>query len=336
MAWKGWEKGTLHTESGERAEAVFPVIISASRATDIPAFYADWLMERLQKGYVKWKNPFAGGKEQYISFAKTRVIVFWTKNPAPLLKYLPTLTEMGLNFYFLYTVNDYVQEAVEPFVPSLAERIETFRQLSACIGKERVIWRFDPLLLVNSLTAEDLLAKILQTGNQLYPYTEKLIISFADIAEYPSVQRNLQRAKISWRSFSASEVRTIAAGLSKINQTWNLELAACAEPFDLRAWGILPNRCIDDTLLRRCFSNDAQLMAFLGREQQQLSLFEGGKEKLQRDLKDPGQRRDCGCIVSKDIGQYNTCTHGCVYCYANHRQVFLPQRRNGNTDESLV
>ena len=143
-------KITIATHSGETIEAMAPVIISASRSTDIPAFFAKWFINRLEAGYCVWYNPF-NQKPSYISFAQCKVVVFWTKNPKPLIPLLYELDERGIRYYFQFTLNDYEKEGFEPNVPSVAQRIETFKELSKLIGKERVIWRFDPFTLIELL-----------------------------------------------------------------------------------------------------------------------------------------------------------------------------------------
>lgn len=319
MAFKGWDKIRIQTAQGS-VVAVAPVIISASRSTDIPAFYSDWFMRRWREGYVRWTNPF-NQKDQYISFAKARVAVFWTKNPRPMLRYVPVLDDLGINYYFTFTVNDYEQEGLEPNVPKLAERIDTFRQLSEALGKARVIWRYDPLLLTKQLTVDRLLEKVAQVGETLHDYTEKLVFSFADVAVYDKVKRNLAAKGFGdAREFSPEEMAAFAQGLAAMNRDWGLTLATCGEEVDLSAYGVIHNKCIDDELMIRLFFHDKALMDFLGYKEPELNLFSGltpADAGPRLDLKDKGQRRACGCIVSKDIGQYNTCMHLCAYCYAN-------------------
>ena len=126
-----------------------PLIVSASRSTDIPAFYADWFFDRLEKGYSAWTNPFNGVKS-YVSYDNTRFIVFWSKNPRPLLPYLHILKERNIKCYVQYTLNDYEQEKLEK-VPPLASRIETFKLLVEQLGKGAVIWRFDPMILTDDI-----------------------------------------------------------------------------------------------------------------------------------------------------------------------------------------
>ena len=322
-----WEKVTLDVD-GAACEALAPVIISASRSTDIPAFYADWLMRRLEEGFAEWVNPF-NGKRSWVSFAKARLFVFWTKNPKPLFAHLEALDRRGLNSYFHFTLNDYEDEGLEPGVPPLAERIATFIELSERVGKERVIWRFDPLLLTDRITVDRLLAKVEKIGDQLQKHTTRLVFSFADIGGYDKVRRNLGRGNVRYREFDEASMRTFAQGLAEMNRRWRLDLASCAEGIDLADLGIEHNRCVDDRLIARLFKQDCELMTFLGRGPGQGSLF-GADDDAYRRLKDKGQRPACGCIVSKDIGAYNTCPHLCAYCYANaNREAVLGNYERG-------
>ena len=183
-------KEKIKIDSGNWVGATFPVIISASRSTDIPAFYAKWFFNRLEKGYCVWYNPF-NQQPMYISFMSCKVVVFWTKNPEPIIPYLPELDKRGIHYYFQVTLNDYVQEGFEPNVPPIAKRIETFKKLSQLIGKERVIWRFDPLIVTPQLTPRMLLTRIWHVGNELKGYTDKLVFSFVDVKAYRKVQNNL-------------------------------------------------------------------------------------------------------------------------------------------------
>ena len=310
MAFRGWDKTTIMLESGEQKEAIAPVIVSVSRSTDIPAFFPLWFSNRLKAGYMRWTNPFNANQVQYVSFDKTRVIVFWSKNPKALIRYLPELDEKGINYYFQFTVNDYDNEGFEPNVPPLLQRIETFKNLSDRIGMQRVIWRYDPLILTNSITVDVLLDRISKVGNLLQGYTENLVFSFADISSYKKVQNNLVREKISYRDFTPELMIEFAEKLIVLNRKWGFKLATCAECIDLEQ--IKHNRCIDDDLMVDLFRNDAKLMSFLGYES---DLF--GATSSQPYMKDKGQRKECGCIVSKDIGMYDTCNHLCSYCYAN-------------------
>jgi len=311
MAFKGWERESVRLPDGGTAEAICPVIISASRATDIPAFHAAWFFERLAEGWLARRNPFNAREVQYISFAGTRLIVFWSKNPLPLLPYLERLDERGIHYYFQFTVNDYEREGLEPQVPPLDRRIEIFKTLAGMVGPARVIWRFDPLLLTDRISVELILKRIARLASRLAGYTEKLVVSFADIIGYRNVAAGLMRAGVTAREFTEDEMLQAAAGLAEIRQNYGLQVGTCAEKVELSGFGIEHNRCIDDRLIVRLFRDDPELMRFLGYS---ADLFGDGSARY---MKDRGQRRDCGCIVSKDIGSYNSCAHGCVYCYAN-------------------
>lgn len=312
-----WKKYKITLPDGLETEAQAPVIISASRATDIPTFYSDWFINRWEAGYLKWINPF-NGKPLYVSFTNTRLVVFWTKNPRPMFKYLDYLDKNIPNYYFQYSLNDYDNEQYEAKVPSVESRIKTFIELSNRLGKKRVVWRYDPLILTDTIDVNELLRRVKNIGDQLQNYTEKLVFSFADIATYRKVQNNLNKENVPYIEFTPETMREFAKGISEINKEWGLQLGTCTEKIDLDKYGIVHNKCIDDDLMIDLFSHDKELMDFLGVEIEEPSLFDTEQKiKKKRNLKDKGQREDCGCIMSKDIGQYNTCPHECNYCYAN-------------------
>ena len=291
---------SLRNDNGTEVLAQIPLIVSASRATDIPAFYSDWFFHRLGMGYVRWCNPFSG-QDNYVSFGNTRFVVFWSKNPAPLLSHLSTLKERRIGCYIQYTLNDYEAEGLEPNVPTLTQRIDTFRRLVDALGTGAVVWRFDPLILTDRVNIDTLLEKIASIADALAGYTEKLVFSFADIESYKKVSRNLRLSGINYREWNEDSMREFASRLSTLNRdNWNFRLATCAERIDLSENGIEHNRCIDPELISRLAPDDAVLQNF-----------------LYNAKTDSGQRKACGCILSKDIGAYNTCHHGCVYCYAN-------------------
>ena len=345
------DKILIKTDNGEQVEASAPVIISASRSTDIPAFYAKWFFNRLAKGYCVWYNPF-NRKPMYISFKNTKVIVFWTKNPEQIMPYLPELDKRGIHYYFQVTLNDYINEGFEPNVPSVAKRVETFKRLSDMIGKERVIWRFDPLIITPQLTPRMLLTRIWHIGNQLKGYTEKLVFSFVDVKAYRKVQLNLvketgcfTKENVETAEMTDSQRKEIVEGLVKCcnawaEQGWKLQLATCAEDIDLDSYGIEHNRCIDGELMERLWSKDQELVYYLHTGKlPEPSLF-GSIEvpEKRKNLKDKGQRKICGCMVSKDIGMYDTCRHFCVYCYANTSKeaVLRNKEKHNDNSESII
>ena len=347
------DKVLISNDAGEQVEATAPVIISASRSTDIPAFYAKWFFNRLTKGYCTWYNPFNINQKMYISFERCRAIVFWTKNPAPIIPYLPELDKRGIHYYFQVTLNDYMQEGFEPNVPPVAKRIETFKKLSQLIGKERIIWRFDPLIVTPHLTPRMLLTRIWHIGNGLKGYTDKLVFSFVDVKAYRKVQNNLikettffTKDDVEMSEMTHAQRIEIVDGIVKLREIWkrhgwNLQMATCAEDMELLQYGIEHNCCIDGELMKRIFANDKELVFYLhtGKLPERDMFGEIPPiPKKSKNLKDKGQRKICGCMVSKDIGMYNTCKHLCAYCYANtSREIVLKniEKHNDNC-ESII
>lgn len=293
-------------------EAVAPEIISASRATDIPAFYSPWFFNRLKAGYVEWQNPF-NGQKQLVSFAKTRLIVFWSKNPAPILPYLRILDEMNINYYFQFTLNNYDSESYEPNLPALEKRIATFHKLSETIGKGKVIWRFDPILITDEISKELVIDRISNIANKLHNYTNRLVFSFADIDKYKKVKRNLLSKKINYKNLNTKDKIQFVKPLAEICKNLKIELRTCAQKESYDEFNIFPNKCLDDEIISQNFSDDEVLMNFLYGKSFKQTMF----PQLRKSLNDSGQRKHCRCIRSKDIGCYNTCPHLCCYCYAN-------------------
>jgi DNA repair photolyase len=284
-------------------EAVAPLIVSASRSTDIPAFYGDWFCERLGKGYATWINPF-NGAARHVSFSRARVFVFWTKDPRPFLPVLRSMVAEGRQVLVLFTINDYAAEELEPGLPPLSDRIGTFREVSSIVGKGRLTWRFDPVLLSDTLTVERVMERAGEIGDRLSGSASRLVFSFIEMKRYPRVRRNLAGCG-GVREPTASEEIEIARRIAELNEDWGLEVQACGEARDFSDLGIGKGGCISAGILAREFPKDTVIREFL-------SSGPGG-----RSPKDPGQRTACGCLPSKDIGRYSTCMHLCRYCYAN-------------------
>ena len=272
-----------------------------------------------------------------MSYEDAQFIVFWSKNPRPLLNHIDFLKERGIGCYIQYTLNDYEEEKLEQGVPPLVERIETFKLLVAKFGMGAVVWRFDPLILTDKIDMDKLLRKIEYIGDQLRGYTEKLVFSFADIVSYRKVKANLERSHINYIDWTYEQMIEFAEKLFHLNKVkeWNYILATCGEAADLD--GVQHNHCVDDRLMVRFGYKSKKLMTFLGAEiidaKQQPDLFadiepleipanailldNSRYAVINRNNKDKGQRMACGCMKSKDIGEYNTCPHLCEYCYAN-------------------
>lgn len=318
-----------------------PYIISASRSTDIPAFYMDWFINRLKAGYSVWTNPF-NNQRTTISYENCRFIVFWSKNPKSLLDYQQFFKERDIHLYIQYTLNDYVDDNLELNVPSVEERVETFKKLIDMYGQYSVVWRFDPLILTDTITQDVLITKIQRIGNLLRGYTDKLVFSFCDIEHYPKVKRNLINYNVPYREWTKEDMFEFANKLSSLNisENWNYTLATCAEAANLSEFGIIKNKCVDDELITKIAYTDSILMKHLGIEIHNIQnnilgepdvsdnaiLLIDNKYALRtKSNRDSGQRLLCGCISSKDIGEYNTCIHQCKYCYANSSNALAYQ-----------
>ncbi|MGN1167318.1 MAG: DUF1848 domain-containing protein [Lachnospiraceae bacterium] len=258
------------------------MIISASRRTDIPALYPEWFVNRLRDGEVLIPNPYNRKKITSIRLTPDTVdcIVFWTKNPEPLLPYLKEIDDMGYRYCFQMTVTDYEKD-VEPGVPELADAMATFLLLSEKIGKENIDWRFDPVFLNDKYTVNYHTEKFELMCEWLHNATERCIFSYLDSYKgcpYPEM--------------SEEEMKEVGKRFSKIAAKYNLPIYTCAEKIDLEEYGIRHGACID---------------------KERIHNLTGYKLDLK---KDSGQRKECRCAASIDVGMYDTCIHGCTYCYA--------------------
>ena len=251
------------------------------------------------------------------------------------MTFLHILKEKHIKCYIQYSLNDYEKEKLER-VPPLEKRIETFKALVGELGFGSVVWRFDPMILTDDISVDDIIRKVQNIGDQLKGYTEKLVFSYADIKLYYKVKRNLEASKIPYHEWETEQMEELASKLSAMNKErgWNYQLATCGEKIDIEKYGISHNRCIDGDLITRLAWDDKVLMDFMKVKILPLpapTLFDDGKQDLPETAimlpnnqyflsahkKDPGQRELCGCMAAKDIGEYNTCPHLCEYCYAN-------------------
>jgi hypothetical protein len=284
------------------------MIISASRRTDIPAFYSDWFMNRIREGYLYVQNPFNANQIRRVdlSLPNVDVIVFWTKNPKPMIRYLDELDERRFRYYFQFTLTAY-PKVLEPDVPSATELLSAFKDLSQKIGREKVIWRFDPITLSDVTPEQRIIDDFGTIAEELKGATTRVIISFVDL--YKSVKRNFDKL---WQEKglhfhdadrTITQVRNIAAALIEMAGHNSMEIMSCAEKLDLSPVSIGPGKCIDDRLIKKLFDITVS------------------------SKKDPSQRKECQCVESQDIGQYNTCTHGCIYCYANSDKTQVLKNR---------
>ena len=287
------------------------MIISASRRTDIPAFYSKWFMNRIKDGYVLVQNPYNTKQIRKVFLTPFQVdaIVFWTRNAKPLIPYLDDLDKLGYNYYFQYTITGYKRE-LERFTPSLQKAIETFIELSDKIGKEKVIWRYDPIILSDYSSYNEHLRLFEKISNMLENKTDKVVISFAD--SYKKITNNLKNIGYKDILENKKELYLFCEELSNIVKDRNIQIETCTEEIDLSIFGINPTKCIDDKLLDKLFNKN--LCA----------------------IKDKNQRKECGCVESIDIGMYNTCSHGCVYCYATFSDNTVKKNRQKHNPSSAL
>jgi hypothetical protein len=274
------------------------MIISASRRTDIPAFYGDWFVNRLREKAVYVRNPMNPNNVTKIDLSPQFVdcIVFWTKNPGRFIKHLDEIEQMGHRYYFQFTLTPYEGD-IETGLPDKESIIKTFVELSERIGKGKVMWRYDPLFTNEKYTAEYHADKFEYFCNRLSKSTEKCVISFID--NYSFLNEKLKNHNIN--EMDTEEINEIMDKICPIAQNNSIQLATCCEKIDLSRYKIIHSKCIDDGLIKRLFGIEVT-----------------GK-------KDSGQRSECGCVVSRDIGAYDTCNHNCIYCYAKRKNSVLKE-----------
>ena len=265
------------------------MIISASRKTDIPAYYSEWFINRIKAGFAYSRNPMNAHQISRIPLDPEVVdcIVFWTKNPIPMIPRLDELKDY--TYYCQFTLTGYGRDMEANLPDKKKELIPAFKQLSDKIGAERVIWRYDPIAFNETYTPEYHLNAFSQIAEELNGYTEKCVISFVDM--YSKIQKNMQEMSVG--EMTEEEMRAFAKELVSVTKENNMVLATCAEKIDLSDLGIEHNACIDAAVIERIC---------------------GGTLKAK---KDPSQRQECQCVESREIGSYNTCANGCRYCYAN-------------------
>lgn len=266
------------------------MILSVSRRTDIPNYYSEWFFNRLKDGFLYVRNPmnFHQISEIKISPDVVDCIVFWTKNPLPMMERLDELE--AYNYYFQFTLTGYGNDVERNLPNKKTSVIPIFQELSNKIGKEKVVWRYDPIFFSNRYNVQYHLKAFRSIAEALSGYTEKCVISFLDI--YPKNKKNMDNL-LSY-DLSDSELRGFAKELSNIAKENHIKIGSCAEKVDLDEYGIIHNSCIDKELIEKII---------------------GCKLKIN---KDKNQRIECGCVESVEVGTYNTCKNGCVYCYANY------------------
>ena len=271
------------------------MILSVSRRTDIPNYYSEWFFNRIREGFFYVKNPMNPHQISRVNISPEVVdcIVFWTKNPYNMMDRLDELADYP--YYFQFTLTGYGRD-MEPNIPDKRDvLIPVFQQLSGKLGKERVIWRYDPILLNERYTMAYHLKAFREIADNLAGYTEKVIISFVDF--YTKMRRNTAGQNI--RQITDQEMLEAAGEIALLAKERGLVVESCAEHVDLRSVGIEHGCCIDKKLIERMIGY-----------------------KL-NGSKDRNQRPECGCLESVDVGTYNTCKNGCRYCYANFNHTLV-------------
>ena len=290
------------------------MIISASRRTDIPALYPRWFMERVRAGFCRVPNPFNPKQISDVSLKPDDVdaIVFWTRHARPLFRWLPLLDELGYRYYFQYTITGYGRP-VEERSPPLRAAIDTFRALAERLPPGAVVWRYDPILLGEAFPVRMHLERFSFVARQLEQRTTRVVISLVHM--YRKTERRLRalfpREDELLRNPAADpRAPELLAGLVRVAERHGMKVEACSQEQDWSALGIAPTRCVDGRLLRELF---------------------GGEWPRSKDR---GQRPQCRCIPSRDIGMVNTCTFGCAYCYATSSQRLAIQNRRAHDERS--
>lgn len=281
------------------------MIISASRRTDIPAFYAPWLERRLKEGFVLVRNPRNPAQVRYVSLAVRDVdcFVFWTKDARPMFGLLDTLDRAGYPYYFQWTVTPY-GPSIEPGLAQKEDILAAFRTLGGRLGSHRTIWRYDPVLISKEYPAKRHLEDFDRMSAFLEDSTERCVLSFVDI--YGKLRgKGLSET-------SPGTMRTLAREFSAIAEKRGIDLLTCCEEGDFENVGVRHGACIDKELVERLAGRSLKI----------------GKDRNQRPL--------CECAESADIGVYDTCPAGCVYCYANRSKKMVDANRRRHTPESSL
>ena len=261
------------------------MIISASRKCDIPNYASDWFIESIKKGTITFPMNLFMERSINVTPDNTDCIVFWTKNPEPMMSRINELSDY--TYYFQFTLTGY-SKRIEPGVPDKHHMIEVFKTLSSMIGKEKVIWRYDPIFIFDVYNVEYHKRAFSQIAAALDGYATRCVFSFIDL--YGKVAGNM--ARIHGRAPDADEAEKLVCFMAAHAKTHNMEIETCAEQGEFSKYGVNKGHCIDAKLI----------YSLTG--------------KRIDESKDNGQRTLCGCCKSVDVGTYHTCKNGCIYCYA--------------------
>lgn len=282
------------------------MILSVSRRTDIPSFYGEWFYNRIKEGFVMVRNPMNYHSVSRINISPNVVdcIVFWTKNPNPFIPFLNEIDEK-YKFYFQYTLNAYDVD-IEKNIPKIDERIDSLLLLSKKYGSDRVIWRYDPILISDKYDLNWHIEKFTGLCQQFNGAVSTCVFSFLDVYAKNSSKLN----KNGVRPLTELEMQFIAEKFADIAKKNNIKLKTCSENMDLIHLGIEKSCCVDSCLISKLIGCNIDV------------------------TKDKNQRAECGCVESIDIGQYNTCSNGCLYCYANYSDATVVTSKKKHNPKS--
>jgi len=274
-------------------------LISASRRTDLPAFYSDWFMERVRSGSASWVNPF-NGTVSSVSLAAQDVaaVVFWTRNFSPMLRHLDELESRGFRYLIHFTLTG-LPRIYETHVPSVRSAVKQMRALAQRIGPHRVLWRYDPILISRDSDADFHRSNFRLLSRDLEGATHQCSVSFVEI--YGKVRRNFTRRNLPLPNPDDSQRRQLASELAEIGARHQIIVKACCSD-ELLSDGVEKARCVD--------------------REQVLGIW----PDLQFEAASAPTREQCGCSRSFDIGAYDTCLHGCIYCYATRDRGIAQSR----------
>lgn len=284
------------------------MILSASRRTDIPNYYSEWLARRFRAGFLCVRNPMNFRQVSRITLNPNVIdcIVFWTKNPAPMLPYLDEYRRYM--YYFQFTLTGYGKD-IEPGLPDKRRiLIPAFCELADRIGRDRVIWRYDPIFLSDHYTLDYHVKAFTRIAEALAGRTRRVVISFLD--DYEKTKRNMKGINI--QGLTKEKMRRLAHSFAVIAGRYGMEIQTCAEKIDLSEYGITHGACIDREYIEHLLG--CRLRAG----------------------KDHGQRPECRCMESVEIGSYHTCRNGCRYCYANFSDGRVQARIRDFDVDSLI
>ena len=263
------------------------MIINTGSRTDTVQYYTEWLLKRFEEGYVYSRNPMYPEKvtKYILSPDVVDCVIFCSKNYRPILPYIETITDK-YNTYFFYTITAYGKD-VEPNVPSIDESIDTLLDLANIVGKQRVSWRYDPILLTDIYTKSKHYQTFEYMTQKISPYIDRCIFSFVDM--YKKLKVNMPEIL----PLSETDKIDIVRNIGYIAKKYNMLIQTCATGADYNTFGILNSGCITSEILEK--ANDIKF----------------------KDVRHAGNRTNCRCIEARNIGDYDTCPNGCKYCYAN-------------------